>query len=62
MPSLCQTELHHIDQQLKSLLAKLTDMTQSERHDVLQTLERAIYQFVDRVDALAHSPLLKTGT
>lgn len=62
MPSLCQTELHHIDQQLQSLFTKLSNVTQSERDEVLQMLERTIYRFVERVDAInASSPLLRTG-
>jgi hypothetical protein len=56
MPSSCQSELSHIDQQLKSLFTKLCNVTRSERHEVLLSLERTIYRFVERVDAInAHS-------
>ena len=61
MPSLCQTELSHIDQQLKFLFTKLSNVTQSERHEVLLALERTIYRFVERVDSInAHSSHLRT--
>ncbi len=52
MPSLCQTELSHIDQQLKSLFTKLSNVTQSERHEILLALERTVHRFVERVDAI----------
>jgi hypothetical protein len=52
MASLYQTELYRIDGQLKSLLTKLKDATPSERNHVLQTFERAVTYFVDRIYAL----------
>jgi hypothetical protein len=52
MASLYQTELYRIDGQLKSLLTKLNDATPSERYYALQTFERAVNYFVERIDAL----------
>jgi hypothetical protein len=52
MASLYQTELYRIDGQLKSLLTKLKDATPSERYHALQTFERAVTYFVDRIYAL----------
>ena len=52
MASLYQTELYRIDGQLKSLLTKLSDATPSERYYALQTFERAVNYFVERIDAL----------
>jgi len=52
MASLYQTELYRIDGQLKSLLTKLKDATPSERYYALQTFERAVNYFVERIDAL----------
>jgi hypothetical protein len=52
MASLYQTELYRIDGQLKALLTKLKDATPSERYYALQTFERAVNYFVERIDAL----------
>jgi hypothetical protein len=63
MPSLCQTELLHIEQQLKSLFLKLSNVTQCERDAALRALELHVYHLADRIESLsAASSVLRTGT
>ncbi len=52
MASLYQTELCRIGGQLRTLAIKLKGAKPSERQEALLTLERAVTDFVERIDAL----------
>jgi hypothetical protein len=62
MGSRCQAELKRIDEQVESLLKKLSDASPSERYDVLRTFKRTSNHLVECIDALneGDSSLLST--
>ena len=62
MGSRCQTELYHIDEQVKSLLKKLTDATPSERYDVQRAFKRIANHLVECIDALNEGDMTLLST
>jgi len=62
MGSRCQTELYHIDEQVKSLLKKLSDATPSERYEVQRAFKRIANHLVECIDALNEGDMTLLST
>jgi len=62
MGSRCQTELYHIDEQVKSLLTKLSDATPSERYEVQRAFKRIANHLVECIDALNEGDMTLLST